>query len=372
MTDIRLGLIGAGAVGVLHAEAAHRAPGVRVAAVCDLLPATAQAVASSWQAACFTDHRALLASGLVDAVVVNTPHALHRDIVLDCAAAGVHILCEKPMATTVEDCLAMARACAEAGVVLFIGHIQHFLPPMAAARTALDDGAIGPLLMVDDRRSTDYRPGTRPSWFFDPAVSGGGVFMNIGTHCVDRLLWLTGAQVRTVSASAAHRETHPVETDVLARLELTGGLVGHIAVTSAGLPYHDELVLIGERGAIKVSRGTGASLHPYTGPGAGTPVLLAAEAATDVPEAFRRQLLDFAAAVRGERAPSVTADHGLRVIEVVTAVYRSCATGRPTRFGAGPVPAPGPDPGPDPGPNPDPDPEPEADPDLELVPRSAS
>lgn len=328
MTDIRIGLIGAGAVGVLHAQAAGTTSGVRVTAVCDLVEATARGVAGPLGAAVFTDHRALIASGTVDAVVVNTPHALHTAIVTDCAAAGLHVLVEKPMATDSAECTVMERACEDAGVVLFVGHIQHFLPPMVAARAALDADAIGELLAVSDWRSTDYRPGSRPDWFFDPAVSGGGVFVNIGTHCVDRLVWLAGRRVRAVSANAVHRDgaLPGIETDMLARLELEGGLVGHIGVTSTGLPSRDELLLIGERGAIRVARGSGATLHTEHVPGS-TPTVLAAESPQDVPRAFAAQLAAFRSAARGEQPPAVPADHGRHVIEVIEAVYRSSATG---------------------------------------------
>lgn len=336
MSDIRLGIIGAGAVGVLHAEAARDCTGVKVTAVCDLVESTAATVAGPLGAAVFTDHRSLIDSRLVDAVVVNTPHALHTAIVLDAAAAGLHVLVEKPMATSVADCQVMEAACSDAGVVLFVGHVQHFLPSMVAAKAALEEGRIGPLLMVDDRRSTDYRPGSRPAWFFDLAVSGGGVFVNIGAHCVDRLLWLTGGRAATVVGSAAYRESHPVETDVLARVELDSGLAGHISVTSVGLPPHDELVVVGEDGAVTVSRGAGATLHPYSGPGAGIPVVLAEESAHDIPRAFRDQLRAFLAAVRGEQTPAVPAAHGRHVVEVIQAVYRSCATGAPVAVGHAP------------------------------------
>ncbi|MFJ3669684.1 Gfo/Idh/MocA family protein [Streptomyces sp. NPDC090106] len=323
MTAIRLGLIGAGAVGVLHADAATGIPGVRVTAVCDIVADTARRVAAPLNAAVFTDHRALIASGLVDAVVVNTPHALHTDIVTAAAAAGLHVLVEKPMATRSEDCTLMERACADAGVVLFVGHIQHFLPPVAAAKAALDAGAVGAVLAVHDWRSTDYRPGSRPAWFFDPAVSGGGVFINIGTHCVDRLLWLTGRRATAVSATAVHRGDLLVETDVLARLELDDGIAGHITVTSTRLPARDELTVIGERGTIRVARGTGAVLHPDDG----DPVVLADESDDDVPTAFLDQLTAFAAAVCGEQPPVIPAAHGRRVIEAVESVYAACATG---------------------------------------------
>lgn len=337
MTDIRLGLIGAGAVAALHAQAAQGMTGVRVTAVCDLVAATARRVAGPLGAAEFTDHRALIASRTVDAVVVNTPHALHTAIVTDCAAAGLHVLVEKPMATTSGDCEVMDRACQDAGVALFVGHIQHFLPPMVAAKAALDVGAIGSLLAVSDWRSTDYRPGGRPAWFFDPAVSGGGVFINIGTHCVDRLLWLAGRRVIAVSATAAHRANTParIETDVLARLELEDGLVGHIGITSTGLPARDELILIGERGAIRVARGSGATLHPDCGPGAGGSTVLAAESDDDIPRAFGDQLAAFAATVRGQQPSAVTAEYGRQVIEVVEATYRSSAAGERVALTAG-------------------------------------
>ncbi|MER6850064.1 Gfo/Idh/MocA family oxidoreductase [Streptomyces flaveolus] len=324
MTDIRLGLIGAGAVGVLHAEAATAAPGVHVTAVCDIVSGTAERVAKPVGAAVFSDYRDLIASGTVDAVIVNTPHALHTDIVTDCAAAGLHVLVEKPMATNSADCAAMEHACADAGVVLFVGHIQHFLPPMVAAKAAVDADAIGAPLAVNDWRSTDYRAGSRPAWFFDPALSGGGVFINIGTHCVDRLLWLTGRRVVAVGARATYRGDTGLETDVLARLELEDGIVGHLTVTSALLPARDELTLIGERGTIRVCRGTGATLHPDDGSG---PVVLAEETADDVPTAFRNQLTAFATAVRGQEPPAVPAAYGRQVIEVVESVYRSCGTG---------------------------------------------
>ncbi|MBR7831008.1 Gfo/Idh/MocA family oxidoreductase [Actinospica sp. MGRD01-02] len=329
MSEIRLGLIGAGAVGALHAEAARNVPGVTVTAVCDLVPAAAKALAAPDGARVFTEHGALLDSGEVDAVIINTPHALHTEIVRESAAAGLHVLVEKPMATTSRDCVLMTRACARAGVVLAVGHIQHTLPPMAAVKEVLEQGGIGALRAVDDWRSTDYRPGTRPSWFFDPAVSGGGVFMNIGAHCVDRLLWLADRPVATVTATAAYGHDARVETEVQARVQFADGLAAHIRVTSAPLPARNEMVLVGERGSIRISTDAGALLYPHDGDGWGRATVLAPAAAEDVADAFATQLAAFAATVRGEREPLVSPRHGQRVIEVIEAVYASSRTGLP-------------------------------------------
>jgi predicted dehydrogenase len=325
VSPVRLGLVGAGSVGALHAEAALRAPGVRVTAVCDSAPQLAQRVAARCGARAFADHRTLLDAGIVDAVVVNTPHALHADIVCDAADRGRHVLVEKPMATTVADCERMAAACASAGVRLVVGHIQHFLPEKLAARQAIDAGEIGRPLSYADSRSTDYRAGSRPAWFFDPRLAGGGVLMNIGAHSVDRALWLMGGEPRQVAASLVVPAGSAVETDALVRLELADGRGAHIEVTSTGAPpAHDRLRIVGERGSLVVSPHSGTVLHVD-----GRARLLHEPAPQDIPNAFAAQLAAFAACVRGESAPAVDASHGLRVVAVILAAYAAAEAGAP-------------------------------------------
>lgn len=325
MTEIRLGLVGAGTVGALHVEAAQRVPGVRVASVCDLNPVAARRLATPLDARAYTDHRDLIDSGGVDAVLVNTPHAVHTAIVCDAAAAGLHVLVEKPMATTLADCDEMIASCAEAGVRLAVGHVQRFLPDKVAAKAALDAGRIGEPVLTSDRRGSDYRAGSRPSWFLDPRVSGGGVFINIGAHCVDRLLWLTGRQVEQVDGTLKNT---PIETDVLVRLDLTGGLSAHIAVTSTGpAKPHDEMTVVGETGALTISPHTGTAVHKD-----GTTEWLHRPGRDDIPAAFAAQLADFADAIREEREPAVGGPHGRRVLDIVLATYASAHRREPVRI----------------------------------------
>lgn len=141
MSVVRLGLLGAGGVAALHAQAALSMPDeVRVEAVCDVDQARAAELAARSGARAYTDHLGMLDA--VDALIVCTPHALHLAPALDAAAAGVHVLMEKPMATSLADCDAMAEACARAGVVLFLGHIQHYLPITAKAYEVVASGEI--------------------------------------------------------------------------------------------------------------------------------------------------------------------------------------------------------------------------------------
>lgn len=325
MSAVRIGLIGAGAVGVLHAEAAAETDTVRVTAVCDLDPQVAGRVAAGHGARAFTDHRELLDSGSVDAVVVNTPHARHTGIVCDAAARGLHVLVEKPMATSVADCTRMIEACDDAGVRLVVGHIQHFLPDKVAARRALDAGEVGTPLLFSDSRTSDYRPGARPSWFFDRRIAGGGVLMNIGAHCVDRVLWLAATRARAVSATLVVPDESEVETDALVRLELDDGRAAQISVTSTGAPSPwDRLTVVGERGTLVASTRQGTVLHVD-----GRARVLHEPADRDIPAAFVAQLAAFAGCVQGTAEPAVSGAHGSHVVAVVLAAYDAAKAGAP-------------------------------------------
>jgi predicted dehydrogenase len=261
----------------------------------------------------------------VAAIVVNTPHALHTDIVIDAAGAGVHVLVEKPMATRVADCQRMIDACADAGVRLVVGHVQHFLPEKVAARRAIDAGEIGRPLFIADSRTVDYRAGTRPGWFLDPSLAGGGVLMNIGAHSVDRALWLMEGHPRRISATVVAPGGSAVETDALVRLEFVDGRAAQLAVTSTGAPAaYDQLRIVGERGSLIVSPYTGAVLYVD-----GRTTVLHEPASDDISAAFAAQLTAFVDCVTGSAEPAVDGAHGLRVIAVILAAYAASAAGEP-------------------------------------------
>lgn len=316
---MRIGLIGAGAVAPLHARAAALIPGVEMAAVCDLDHSAAAKVADPIGAKVFTDYRELIRSRTVDAVIVNTPHGLHHEMTLTAVGAGLDVLVEKPMATTVGDCDAMIAAAHRAGVVLRVGHIQHFMPEKLAAVDAIARGDIGEVQMVHDFRTTDYRPGTRSPWFFSPTLAGGGVMMNIGVHCADRVVWLGGAPGNSVSATMLDRFGTGVETDATLRIRLSGGVTASVTIVS-DLPHKvDELTLVGSKGSIVIDTRRGTFLQRD-----GRTDVLHEASDADIPEAFRRQLADFSAAVRG-RPSAVSQAHSRHVIELIQAAYRSAA-----------------------------------------------
>jgi len=189
---LRVGLIGAGAIGRLRARAIRRVPELRLVAVADVREDLARALAIEHGARTLRDGKALAESPDVDAVILSTPPASHAALGLACLAAGKHLLCEKPLASTVEDCSALVRAAEEGGLRLATGFNLRYTRAARLARRLLDAGAIGAL---DHIRSFHGHPGGKEfthDWVYDRRVTGGGALMDNGIHLIDLTRWFLG------------------------------------------------------------------------------------------------------------------------------------------------------------------------------------
>jgi predicted dehydrogenase len=317
----RLGIIGAGIVAAQHVQAVRGLSGVTVAAICDIRADAAALLAARCGATAYATHQEMLDAGRLDAVIITSPHSLHADMTLDAARAGAHVLVEKPMATSVADCTAMIEGCAAAGVVLAVGHVMRFDVNARRTRQVLASGGIGAVRAISHRRTAHYEPGSRPAWFFDPVLAGGGIVMNVGTHGLDRIQWLGGGEIETVHAHAWNRGGHAIETDAMGLLGLTGGVKASFLFTSAATTYTDETVVIGEDGALRWSATDGTWLSRR-----GTETLIAAPDLTH-DDAFVTQLRDFVDTCRTGGEPAVGGDYGRCVVAAVLAVYESAETG---------------------------------------------
>lgn len=314
-SPVRLGIIGAGIIGTAHADAALAVSDMTVTAVADINTDSAQHLAARHNAASFVRHEELVDSGLVDAVIVATPHALHTESVLAAATAGIHVLVEKPMAISVADCDAMIAAANAAGVCLAVGHHQHYMPHISAARTVLANGEIGRPLAILDNRTAPYRRETRPAWFFSPELAGGGVLFNIGAHCIDRVLWLSGQNVSNVSATLLYRSGFDVDSDALVQLTFDGGATAQITITGDGTPARDDITVIGDAGVLTISGTDGVHLRRGT---ASTHICQPSDQHT-LPLVL--QLDMFAAAIRGNKPPHVSGEHGRAVVAAIRSAY---------------------------------------------------
>jgi predicted dehydrogenase len=314
VTLLRLGLVGAGAVAELHAAAALAMPEqFTVAAVVDPRPDVAQRLADTCAAPSFRDHRELASSGLVDAVVVASPHTLHCSQTVDLVSDGLSVLVEKPMALTTADCDIMLDAARRHGVILAVSHLQRHLPTVSATGRLLREGAVGQPRIILERRTARYETGTRPDWFLDPHSGSGGILINLGPHCVDKLIQLTASQVSQVAS--AWVSGVGVVTEVAAMLAFDRGVRANVVLTGTGLPAAEVTEVVGTEGALRLSDSHGVEVFAN-----GQVVHQVPRGAGDVDLAFRTQLKEFHDAVVTGTNTAVDGLYGRDVVHALECI----------------------------------------------------
>ncbi|MFC7376534.1 Gfo/Idh/MocA family protein [Brachybacterium sp. GCM10030267] len=258
-----------------------------------------------------------------DAIVVTSANAHHKDLVLEAARRGVHVLCEKPLATNVADAEAMVAACREAGVVLMTAFPVHFAPAVQSLRTAISEGALGEVIGITGTNN-GMLPDSR-AWFTDVELAGGGAMVDHTVHIAEILDSVFGPPA-TVHAVAnrilyADRAGEGAETGGLVTLTYASGLVATIdcswsqppdAPTWGGL----RVQAVGTGGQLQVD----AFAQHVGGHGQWLPY------GSD-PDALL--LTAFLDAVRAGEAVEPSGDVGLRTVKVVAAAQESVRTGQP-------------------------------------------
>jgi len=196
--DVRLGIIGMGAAARQLLPAVDKVPGIRIAAICDPLTEVREPVAARYGVPAVAGVEALLALD-IDAVYVATPTDLHAQHVIAAAGAGKHVLCEKPMATTLDETAAMIDAAGRAGVAFNVGHSHSYDEPYRAMREIVASGELGRARLLHNIYYSDwvYRP-RRPEEL--DANLGGGITFRQGAHQFDILRLIGGGIVKSVRA----------------------------------------------------------------------------------------------------------------------------------------------------------------------------
>ena len=195
---MNVGIIGAGFIGELHGEAVRQIPGVNILGVCRTNKNELEKFALKFQAKAYQDYKSLLAEKDIDIVVIATPHHLHTDIAVEAAQAGKHIMLEKPMALTLKECDKIIDAAAKAKVKLNVGFCHRFAKAHQKAKEIIDSGEIGSLVYGIATMAKFWMEGNRRPWHLD-RKTGGGMWLTAGIHCLDRLTWLMGSAITTVS-----------------------------------------------------------------------------------------------------------------------------------------------------------------------------
>ncbi len=317
---LTVAVLGAGAIADHHMDAIRSTEGLAACAVADIDLAKAQGIAERYQVNAYSDYREMIERERPDAVAIALPHYLHKEAAVFAAAAGCHVMLEKPMALSVAECDAIIEAAAEAGVRILIGHTQHYMAENLLAKQLVESGELGELVMIHDVRHMDYYRASRPDWFLEKAKSGGGVLANLGTHSIDKIQWLTDSAVRTVRASVTnHGSRGDVEGSGMVYLTLENGVTATIVQSGyLGAP-RNETEIIGTKGMLKLKTGSGLWLSR----GGDYEQLDVPRPATP----FELQYRELQAMIQGIGESGESAAYGRGVIAVLEAVYRSAATG---------------------------------------------
>ncbi len=217
---IRVGIVGCGQMGRWHLEAYRQNPRVELAAFADttLGFATAFAAETGGRARAYRSHREMLARESLDAVSICTLPVTHREIAVDVLHAGAHVLCEKPLASSIADAAAMCETAAESGRLLIPGFKFRFFEEVQKARELVQSSVLGPILKA--RLMFGGHIDMAGTWYARPELSGGGVLMDNGPHAFDLIRFVFGDIVSVSAATATHQ---PIEVEDTADGDLCPG-----------------------------------------------------------------------------------------------------------------------------------------------------
>ena len=341
--SIGIGIVGCGMIANFHARAVLDAEGAHLVGCATRRPEQAAEFGKEHGCRGFESIEAMLADPEVDAVSICTPSGAHLDPALAAAAAGKHVIVEKPLEITTERCDQIIQACEKAGVRLVVTFQSRFHESSILMKKAVEEGRFGTITMGDAyvkwyRSQEYYDSGAwRGTWELD----GGGALMNQAIHSVDLLLWFMGpvAEISAMTGTMTH-ERIEVEDVAVANLKFTSGALGVIEATTTAYP--------GALKRIEISGSEGSAIleeedlkqwdfanetpddeairkrmagKTETGGGAADPAAIGHHGHT-------RLFEEAVAAIQEDRPSMLDGHEGRRSVEVICAIYESAKTGQ--------------------------------------------
>jgi len=333
---IRFALVGCGRISSNHFDAIDKHPErAELVGVCDIDPEALCRAETRTGAPGFSSLEALLAGTDADVVVLATPSGLHAEEAVQVAAAGRHVMTEKPMATRWQDGKRMVHACDQAGVHLFVVKQNRRNATLQLVKRTIEKGRFGRIYMVNinvfwTRPQSYYDSAAwRGTWEFD-----GGAFMNQASHYVDLLDWLIGP-VESVQAYTATLERNiQVEDTGVVSIRWRTGALGSMNVTMLTYPknFEGSITIIGEKGTARIG---GVAVNridhwEFSQPDPDDELVEKASYETTSVYGFGHPLYydNVIKSLRGEAVPDTDGREGLHSLEILIATYLSARDGR--------------------------------------------
>ena len=341
---MKFGIVGLGWPGQQHVRAikAHSNEAI-LSAVCDMDPLKLK----EFEGLCetFTDIDLFFAKADVEAVVLAVPHQLHAELSVRALKLGKHVLIEKPMARSIEECNQMIEAAEEHNRTLMVAHNWRYTPWCIAAKKIVDSGELGKIQAVRTEWLLNFRPSfPKGSWIYNGELAGGGTIVSLAIHNVDALRFIVG-EIEEVYTNALHTDdwsTNQAENWAMSQLKFENGAIGHLftGYTPFFPPDNGMLHIYGEEGTMFFGpyqgesglwiRSSKRSLDPDAG-------YERVEIESLAPQLDghpqTNQLKHFIDSVHNGTRPESDGREIIKTIELVTSMYTSSRDGLPVRNG---------------------------------------
>ncbi|MFY4773654.1 Gfo/Idh/MocA family protein [Metabacillus sp. RGM 3146] len=335
MTKLKVAVIGCGSIAqhrhipeyLMNAQA-------ELVAVCDINEQRANEIARKYEIKAFKHYEELFESGLVEAVSICTPNYLHAPISIAALNAGLHVLCEKPMATSREEAKEMIDAAKKANKKLMIGHNQRLVPSHQKARQLIKNGDIGKVYSFrtafghagPERWSVDGKD----SWFFQKDKAFIGAMGDLGVHKTDLLRYVLGEEIAEVGAfvETSAKDFANVDDNAVCVMKTESGIIGTLAASWAYTGKEDNsTVIYGEKGILRLEEDPEYSLVAQYANGEVVKYSLGKiQSNEEGGQANSFVVEHFIESILSDKDPLITGEEGLKSLEVILAALRSNET----------------------------------------------
>jgi predicted dehydrogenase len=355
---LNVAIIGCAKIAHLHAKAVLQIPELQFKAVWSRTPESAQKFVDQYAVRAYSSITEMVKVEHIQIAIICTAHPYHVNPAVEAMEAGTHVLIEKPLASTLQDCDLIIEAARRTGKKAGVVSQRRWYQPIVRMKKAIDEGkigvpALGTIQMLGWRDQSYYDSDAwRGSW----KLEGGGVLVNQSPHQLDLLQWLMGGEIDEIFGYWGNIN-HPyieVEDTAVALIRFKNGGLGNILVSNSQKPgIYGKVHIHGSNGATVGSQPEGGAmfiagkttiaeppkLDLWTVPG--EEHFLEEWNTADADEFhsvdsmtwyFKQQMADFANAVINNREPLVTAEEGRKTVEIFTAIYRSQRDGKPVKF----------------------------------------
>lgn len=338
---LKVAVIGCGSIARhRHLMEYAQHPEAKIVAVCDIVEERANETAEQYDAVPYVDYKQLLEKETPDLVSVCLPNYLHAPVSIDALNAGAHVLCEKPMAISLEEADQMIQAAKENGKKLMIGHNQRFVSSHQKARTLIEQGDIGRVYSFRTAFGHGGPEGWsidgKDSWFFQKEKAFIGAMGDLGVHKADLIRYLLGQEIEDVAAfiESSAKENSTVDDNAAFILRTEQGVIGTLAASWAYNAEEDNsTVIYGEKGTIRLEDDPNYGLIVNYTNGENVFYELGQIQSNESGGQTNTHVIEnFIDAVINDKDPLVNGDEGKKSLAVIIAALKSNETKQITRI----------------------------------------